>query len=77
MAIYSLTTTDEKIATDTVKIAEDEKLEAEELDIPEKEVRNLLYNIDNLRKQATEGEEAGNEEPVGGDKEMEVIAPEE
>lgn len=56
---------DEKLATENTIVVEDGELEAEELDIPEKELKSLLYNTESLRKQATEqGEEAGDEEDV-------------
>lgn len=67
---------DEKLATENTIVVEDGELEAEELDVPEKELKSLLYNTESLRKQATEqGEEAGDEEDVVEvEKEAEVEA---
>ena len=65
---------DEKLAVDTTAVVEDSELEADELDVPEAEVRNLLYNTENLRKQSNEqGEDAvGDEESAEVRKEEEA-----
>lgn len=71
--MYTLTMNDEKLATEKTIVIEDGELEVEELDVPEKELRSLLYNTESLRKQSTEqGEEAGDDEVVEGEKEAEV-----
>ncbi|KAH7170646.1 hypothetical protein EDB81DRAFT_876668 [Dactylonectria macrodidyma] len=62
LAIYSLIMTDEKLAVGTTSFVNDEQLEAEELDVPEKVVQGLLYATENLRKQPVEpGEEQGDD----------------
>ncbi|KAH6897140.1 hypothetical protein B0T10DRAFT_176834 [Thelonectria olida] len=64
LAIYSLIMTDEKLAVGTTSFVSDGDLETEELDIPEKAVRGLLYTVENLRKQPTaeQDEEQGEEQ---------------
>ncbi|KAJ4170362.1 tRNA (guanine-N(7)-)-methyltransferase non-catalytic subunit trm82 [Fusarium falciforme] len=59
LAIYSLTMTDEKLATSTTALVSDEDVEAAELDVEEKVVKSLLYNTENLRKQSEQEEEQG------------------
>ncbi|KAF4976351.1 hypothetical protein FZEAL_6971 [Fusarium zealandicum] len=57
LAVYSLTMTDQKLATSTAALVNDEDIEATELEVEEKVVRSLLYNTENLRKQATDQDE--------------------
>ncbi|KAM5351647.1 hypothetical protein ACJ41O_004370 [Fusarium nematophilum] len=57
LAIYSLTMTDEKLATSTSALVNDDAIDAEELEAEEKVVRSLLYNTENLRKQPTDQDE--------------------
>ncbi|KAJ4236016.1 tRNA (guanine-N(7)-)-methyltransferase non-catalytic subunit trm82 [Fusarium solani] len=57
LAIYSLTMTDEKLATSTTALVSDGDVEAAELDVEEKVVKSLLYNTENLRKQSEQEEE--------------------
>ncbi|KAJ4323455.1 tRNA (guanine-N(7)-)-methyltransferase non-catalytic subunit trm82 [Fusarium piperis] len=57
LAIYSLTMTDEKLATSTTALVSDDEVEAAELDVEEKVVKSLLYNTENLRKQTEQEEE--------------------
>ncbi|CAM1506532.1 Fc.00g061730.m01.CDS01 [Cosmosporella sp. VM-42] len=65
VSIFSLTLNDEKLAIDSTNLLNVTTVDAEELDIPEKEIRTLLYTTENLRKQGTEqGEDAGGEENV-------------
>ncbi|KAI8720955.1 TRNA (guanine-N(7)-)-methyltransferase non-catalytic subunit TRM82 [Fusarium sp. LHS14.1] len=60
LAIYSLTMTDEKLATSTTAlVSDDDDVEAAELDVEEKVVKSLLYNTENLRKQSEQEEEQG------------------
>ncbi|EEU46443.1 uncharacterized protein NECHADRAFT_79056 [Fusarium vanettenii 77-13-4] len=59
LAIYSLTMTDEKLATSTTALVSDEDVEAAELDVEKKVVKSLLYNTENLRKQSEQEEEQG------------------
>lgn len=59
LAIYSLTMTDEKLATSTTALVSDGDVEAAELDVEEKVVKSLLYNTENLRKQSEQEEEQG------------------
>ncbi|KAM0434558.1 hypothetical protein ACHAPT_003654 [Fusarium lateritium] len=59
LAVYSLTMTDEKLATSTTALVSDEDVEAAELEVEEKVVKSLLYNTENLRKQAGQDEELG------------------
>ncbi|KAL2694135.1 hypothetical protein Neosp_000705 [[Neocosmospora] mangrovei] len=59
LAIYSLTMTDEKLATSTTALVSDDNVEAAELDVEEKVVKSLLYNTENLRKQSEQEEEQG------------------
>ncbi|KAF5020548.1 hypothetical protein F66182_7412 [Fusarium sp. NRRL 66182] len=70
LAIYSLTMTDEKLATSTTVLVNDNDIEAAELDVEEKVVRSLLYNTENLRKQPTERDEERGEEQVPEDQVM-------
>lgn len=73
LAIYSLTMTDEKLATETTVLVDDEDIEEQELDVDVAVVRSLLYGTENLRKQRMEqGDEQGGEPE--GDDEMEVDA---
>ncbi|RGP81528.1 hypothetical protein FLONG3_260 [Fusarium longipes] len=76
LATYSLTMTDEKLATSTTTLVNDSDIEIAELDVDEKVVRGLLYNTESLRKQPTEREEERGEEPLPEDQvtgESEVI----
>ena len=70
LAIYSLTMTDEKLATSTTALVSDNEIKNAELDIDEKVVRSLLYNTESLRKQPTEREEERGEEQVPEDQVM-------
>lgn len=70
LAIYSLTMTDEKLATSTTALVSDADVESAELDIDDKVVRGLLYNTESLRKQPTEREEERGEEQVPEDQLM-------
>ncbi|KAF4968133.1 hypothetical protein FSARC_4408 [Fusarium sarcochroum] len=70
LAIYSLTMTDEKLATSTTALVSDDDIEAAELDVEDKVVRTLLYNTENLRKQATERDEERGEEQIPEDQIM-------
>ncbi|KAM0299678.1 hypothetical protein HYE67_007459 [Fusarium culmorum] len=70
LAIYSLTMTDEKLATSTTALVSDSDIESAELDVDEKVVRGLLYNTESLRKQPTEREEERGEEQVPEDQAM-------
>ena len=70
LAIYSLTMTDEKLATSTTALVSDDEIENAELDVDEKVVRSLLYNTESLRKQPTEREEERGEEQLPGDQVM-------
>lgn len=70
LAIYSLTMTDEKLATSTTALVSDSDIESAELDVDEKVVRGLLYNTESLRKQPTEREEERGEEQVPEDQVM-------
>lgn len=73
LAIYSLTMTDEKLATETTSLVSDQSLEEDELDVDEGLVRSLLYGTGNLRKQRDQEAEQDDEEgqPESQDK-MEV-----
>ncbi|KAF5698961.1 tRNA-methyltransferase [Fusarium globosum] len=75
LAVYSLTMTDEKLATNTIALVDDDDIEDAELDVNEKIVRSLLYNTEPLRKQATEREEERGEEQVPEDQMMEEAGP--
>ncbi|KAF5582185.1 tRNA (guanine-N(7)-)-methyltransferase subunit trm82 [Fusarium pseudoanthophilum] len=75
LAVYSLTMTDEKLATSTIASVDDDDIESTELDVDEKTVRSLLYNTEPLRKQATEREEERGEERVPEDQTMEEAGP--
>ncbi|KAF4499953.1 tRNA (guanine-N(7)-)-methyltransferase subunit trm82 [Fusarium agapanthi] len=75
LAVYSLTMTDEKLATSTIASVDDDDIESTELDVDEKIVRSLLYNTEPLRKQATEREEERGEEQVPEDQMMEEAGP--
>ncbi|KAF4955534.1 hypothetical protein FGADI_4508 [Fusarium gaditjirri] len=75
LAVYSLTMTDEKLATGTIASVDDDEVESTELAVDEKIVRNLLYNTESLRKQATEREEEKGEEQVPEDQMMEEAGP--
>ncbi|KAH6964180.1 hypothetical protein DER45DRAFT_555760 [Fusarium avenaceum] len=70
LATYSLTMTDEKLATSTMALVNDDEIEAVELDVEDKVVRGLLYNTENLRKQATDHDEEQGEEQVPEDQVM-------
>ncbi|KAF5639692.1 tRNA (guanine-N(7)-)-methyltransferase subunit trm82 [Fusarium tjaetaba] len=75
LAVYSLTMTDEKLATSTIASVDGDDIESTELDVDEKTVRSLLYNTEPLRKQATEREEERGEEQVPEDQMMEEAGP--
>ncbi|KAF5656818.1 tRNA (guanine-N(7)-)-methyltransferase subunit trm82 [Fusarium circinatum] len=75
LAVYSLTMTDEKLATSTIASVDDDDIESTELDVDEKIVRSLLYNTEPLRKQATEREEERGEEQMPEDQVMEEAGP--
>ncbi|KAF5619670.1 tRNA (guanine-N(7)-)-methyltransferase subunit trm82 [Fusarium sp. NRRL 52700] len=75
LAVYSLTMTDEKLATSTIAAVDDENIENTEFDVDEKIVRSLLYNTEPLRKQATEREEERGEDQVPQDHMMEEAGP--
>ncbi|KAG9505617.1 hypothetical protein J7337_002589 [Fusarium musae] len=75
LAVYSLTMTDEKLATSTIASVDGDDIESTELDVDEKTVRSLLYNTESLRKQATEREEERGEEQVPEDQMMEEAGP--
>lgn len=66
LAMYSLTMTDEKLAVDTTSFIGDEGIETDELEMAEKEVRALLYTVENLRKQPTD-ERGGDGQAVEGE----------
>ncbi|KAF5004740.1 hypothetical protein FDECE_8785 [Fusarium decemcellulare] len=70
LAIYSLTMTDEKLATSTSALVNDEDIDKAELEVDEKVVRSLLYNIENLRKQSTDRDEEQGEEQATGEQGM-------
>lgn len=62
--VFSLTTSNGRLSTESTSYMNDDAAEAEELEITEKEVRSLLYNVESMRKQpAEQGEEDGNEDP--------------
>ncbi|KAF9770198.1 hypothetical protein IL306_012290 [Fusarium sp. DS 682] len=71
LAFYSLTMTDEKLAISTIASVNDDDIESTELDVDENIVRGLLYNIEPLRKQATERDEERGGEQVPEDQVME------
>ncbi|KAF5658754.1 tRNA-methyltransferase [Fusarium heterosporum] len=76
LATYSLTMTDEKLATNTTSLVNDDEIEATELDVEDTVVRGLLYNTESLRKQTTEhdedqGDEQAPEDQVMGNAEVE------
>ncbi|KAF5597337.1 tRNA (guanine-N(7)-)-methyltransferase subunit trm82 [Fusarium pseudocircinatum] len=75
LAVYSLTMTDEKLATSTIASVDGDDIESTELDVDEKTVRSLLYNTEPLRKQATEREEERGEEQVPEDQMMQEAGP--
>jgi tRNA (guanine-N(7)-)-methyltransferase subunit TRM82 len=70
LTTYSLTMTDEKLATSTMALVNDDEIEAVELDVEDKVVRGLLYNTESLRKQATDHDEEQGEEQVPEDQVM-------
>ncbi|KAF4342788.1 tRNA (guanine-N(7)-)-methyltransferase subunit trm82 [Fusarium beomiforme] len=75
LAVYSLTMTDEKLATSTIASVNDEDIESTELDVDENIVRSLLYNTEPLRKQSTERDEERGGEQVPRDQAMEEAEP--
>lgn len=46
-----------RLAVDTTSHVAEDKVESDDLDATEEEIRNLLYGIEHLRKQSTEEEE--------------------
>lgn len=58
--VFTLTMSDGRLAVDTDTSVEDEAQEADEVDIPESEIRSLLNTVENLRKyQAAEAADDG------------------
>ncbi|KAF7559784.1 hypothetical protein G7046_g4373 [Stylonectria norvegica] len=75
LSIFSLTMNNGKLAVESTALVADDDLEAEEMEVPESEIRSLLYTVENLRKQHTErGEDAGADDEEGGAPEAEVEA---
>ncbi|PHH86495.1 hypothetical protein CDD83_10134 [Cordyceps sp. RAO-2017] len=58
----SLAVSDGRLVVDAVSSPfQDEALAADEADVPESEIRRLLYTVENLRKQTGGGEDDGPE----------------
>lgn len=66
--IFSLTLNEDRLSVDTISHVEEDGIDTPDLEMDEKEIHTLLYNIEHLRKQKEFGrEDAGEgleEEPV-------------
>ena len=60
--VFTLTMNKRRLAVDADSTVRDDELDGEEPDIPESQVRELLYNTENLRKEVTSRE--GKDEEV-------------
>lgn len=69
---YSLILENERLAVDTTSSFTGETTETDDLEASADEIKNLLYGIENLRKQPGECEEDGGDGPADADTQVET-----
>lgn len=60
--VFSLTMNENRLSVDTISHVEEDAVDTPDLEMGEKEIHNLLYNIEHLRKQKEVGQEEDTED---------------